>query len=715
MQSVILTKDDKTRNQQLADMVEMIEKRTPFNTGWLTEDESVSYTTSALMISSFEKLRGKFAISSKRVYFQPNFCFGGEPHILKLSPSSVLALVKTEYLNGSKAFVMHLHNESSALFIFDKEEERDATFEKISYGQNSMIDINESVKRDQEQWVTGYLSTFEYIQNLNRYAGRTLNDVYLYPIFPWIFADLKSEKLDLENPATFRDLSKHIGCINSAARKKLERPVCDNFCMTYENILSYLVRCYPDIMFHFNDGKFIDTNKLFMSLEKCWEGIVSGSDPKETIPDLYSGEGLVLINFKSLPLGGTGDVSLPPWAESAKDFIQKARDALECEHVSQNLHKWIDIMFGINQNTSELGQVYPEAVFSPGRGTDVKGIAPTKLFNSAHKARITKLKRACEKVKKEDDIVIEELKLKLHNAQEHITIIENTKKELMDKAGTTDQLKVEVLKLTESNIDLKQSFEKAENDNTVFREENEQLKLQIEKLSKELDEARKAQVVVSSTIMSTTQGSAAGSVAGGSASKVESGSSSSVPPSSTGKSSGNTIIQTVVRKEDIKFTNKYILQLENDLRQSRKDEQARVSELEQTHQVLLKYMNKYKDAKERSDKYWKKICELKTLQQEIHDLKVLLQQFEAEDAAKEKLITQLRDANRKQEEAIKLLKIEVRQNSNSLNTMGMALSKGIVSDALNLSMEDIVGEDMGEDDAFVEQPLEEDLSFQADL
>ena len=102
----------------------------------------------------------------------------------------------------------------------------------------------------------------------------------------------------------------------------------------------------------------------------------------------------------------------------------------------------------------------------------------------------------------------------------------------------------------------------------------------------------------------------------------------------------------------------------------------------------------------------------------VHDLKVLLQQFEQEDVAKEKLITQLRDINKKQEEEIKTLKIEVRQHTNSLNTMGIALSKGIASDALNLSVEELLGETASISSVrggFEEENLDEQLAFQRNL
>lgn len=47
--------------------------------------------------------------------------------------------------------------------------------------------------------------------HLNTLAGRSYNDLMQYPVFPWILADYDSQELDLNDPATFRDLAKPMG------------------------------------------------------------------------------------------------------------------------------------------------------------------------------------------------------------------------------------------------------------------------------------------------------------------------------------------------------------------------------------------------------------------------------------------------------------------------------------------------------------------------
>ena len=59
-------------------------------------------------------------------------------------------------------------------------------------------------------------------------------------------------------------------------------------------------------------------------------------------------------------------VSLPKWARTPADFLKKNREALESEYVSQNLHKWIDLIFGLKQRSIDDNNVFHPVTYQGG-------------------------------------------------------------------------------------------------------------------------------------------------------------------------------------------------------------------------------------------------------------------------------------------------------------------------------------------------------------
>jgi len=217
-------------------------------------------------------------------------------------------------------------------------------------------------------WQNGELSNFEYLLALNSAAGRSFHDLSRYPVFPWVISDYTSSKLDLNNPASFRDLSKPIGAINKtrldyflSRLKSMEDTSMDEAFLygTHYSapgyVLYFLVRSMPEHMLCLQNGKFDSPDRMFHSIAQCYSCVLTNhADVKELTPEFYnpSHDFDFLINVKGLQLGATqngervNDVKLPPWARTPRDYIKKNQKALESEYCTKMLPRWIDLIFG---------------------------------------------------------------------------------------------------------------------------------------------------------------------------------------------------------------------------------------------------------------------------------------------------------------------------------------------------------------------------------
>jgi len=101
------------------------------------------------------------------------------------------------------------------------------------------------------------------------------------------------------------------------------------------------------------------TNSLYFLSDIGHSCLSSTSDVKELIPEFFTCPE-IFLNTNDFPLGETqtkipvSNVKLPPWADdSPHEFVRINRLALESEYVSNNLHHWIDLVFGFKQRGVE--------------------------------------------------------------------------------------------------------------------------------------------------------------------------------------------------------------------------------------------------------------------------------------------------------------------------------------------------------------------------
>ena len=258
------------------------------------------------------------------------------------------------------------------LFLIFRNGARESVFNLfVSQPEIRNIKINDS-QNITIKWQNGLISNYDYLMHLNNQADRTFNDLTQYPVFPWIISDYTSEKLDLQDPNSFRDLTRPIGALNPKRLKEFQERMThmpddpNNPPFLYGThystpgyVLFYLVREAPEYMLRLQNGKFDAPDRCFDSIIGTWDGCINHTaDVKELIPEFFN-DHQFLVNSKNLDLGKkannryVGDVILPPWASSPEDFIKKNREALESDYVSNLLHHWIDLIFGYKQKGNQ--------------------------------------------------------------------------------------------------------------------------------------------------------------------------------------------------------------------------------------------------------------------------------------------------------------------------------------------------------------------------
>ncbi|OVA05381.1 BEACH domain [Macleaya cordata] len=326
---------------------------------------------------------------------------GNLPHPWRMwKLDSVHEILKRDYQLRPVAVEIFSMDGCNDLLVFHKKE-REEVFKNLvamNLPRNSMLDTTISgsskpegnegsrlfkimAKSFSKRWQNGEISNFQYLMHLNTLAGRGYSDLTQYPVYPWVLADYESETLDLTDPNTFRKLDKPMGCQTAEGEEEFKKryeswddPDVPKFHYGshYSSagiVLFYLLRLPPFSTENqkLQGGSFDHADRLFNSVRDTWlsaAGKGNTSDVKELIPEFfYMPE--FLENRFNLNLGEkqSGDkvdnVVLPPWAKgSAREFIRKHREALESEYVSENLHHWIDLIFGYKQR----GKAAEEAV-----------------------------------------------------------------------------------------------------------------------------------------------------------------------------------------------------------------------------------------------------------------------------------------------------------------------------------------------------------------
>lgn len=324
-------------------------------------------------IKKMLEVPGIIHVSKHNVYFQPRATFGPRKvkkfALTSFGTSTVSSLRLQRYKLKDTCLELQFNSGKTLLLQFENKTDREVFVNSLQTTQSPGISLTPklpTLSRATELWRTCSISNFDYIMYLNFLAGRSVNDIGQYPIFPWTVSDMTCMSLDVTDETKFRDLSQPIAATNKtrleqARTRALQMPATERFLFGsfYSNpafVLYFLIRKYPECHLRLHGGHFDHTARLFTSLKGAWEAIAdSGSATMELIPEFYSDFEGASSWLRNLPtMNHIPEVRLPDWASSPSDFVIKMRCALESPVVSEKLHLWIDLVLGVQSRSREI-------------------------------------------------------------------------------------------------------------------------------------------------------------------------------------------------------------------------------------------------------------------------------------------------------------------------------------------------------------------------
>ncbi|XP_060803751.1 lysosomal-trafficking regulator [Amyelois transitella] len=339
--------------------------------------EAVAHMARVTRVSVQRDAPGELLLSERSVHFVPETEEDGPAHSWPLE--RLERVVTRRWCLQERAVELFLNSGHAQLLAFADTSERDAFVRALALCHLPAKIEPDTLADAMSAWRNGSITNWEYLMRLNGLGGRSYNDLMQYPVFPFVVADYCSRILDLNEPASFRDLAKPMAIQNknreqhyiktyndlAAARREGCSPVVaqspHHYASLYSNsggVLHYLVRLPPftELFLNYQDNNFDMPDRTFHSMITTWRLITNDSptDVKELIPELFYLPEL-FYNNEGLQLGvrqcgaAIDNVELPAWAADARMFTLAHRQALEAAHVTERLPQWVDLVFGYKQ------------------------------------------------------------------------------------------------------------------------------------------------------------------------------------------------------------------------------------------------------------------------------------------------------------------------------------------------------------------------------
>ena len=231
-------------------------------------------------------------------------------------------------------------------------------------------------KKYTSKWLDKKISTLEYLLKINKFSGRTYNDLSQYLVLPWTLKDY----LNINDKNYIRNFS-----LPMAVQEKENLEIVKNnydlendknksyFKCHYSNssyVTIYLYRINPftNNQIKLQSGKFDNPHRQIINFQMLCNIFKDHKETCELIPEYYYLiECFLNINYNFFGFLDkkkkiiVNNLKLTNGFDSLLEFFLFHQNFLNSDEISSNIHKWIDNIFGENQFTDKINIInrYP--------------------------------------------------------------------------------------------------------------------------------------------------------------------------------------------------------------------------------------------------------------------------------------------------------------------------------------------------------------------
>ena len=293
---------------------------------------------------------------------------------------SIKQIIRRNFLFFNQAFEVFCYNGKSYFFNLYKETICDNFFNKIfeiKNDENNKDTDFEIIERPFEyfikkkytsNWLEKKISTLEYLLKINKFSGRTYNDLSQYLVLPWTLKDY----LDINDKKYIRNFSlpmsvqekENLEIIKSNYEIETDENKsyfkCHYSNSSYVTIYLFRINPFTNNQIKLQSGKFDNPHRQVSNFQMLCDIFKDHKETCELIPEYYYLiECLLNINYnifgfldkkkKSI----VNNIKLTKGFNSLLELFLFHQNFLNSDEISSNIHKWIDNIFGENQFTDK--------------------------------------------------------------------------------------------------------------------------------------------------------------------------------------------------------------------------------------------------------------------------------------------------------------------------------------------------------------------------